>query len=318
MPSFIYSCLFYLLLPFVFVRLLWRSVREPEYRAVPLERLGFYQSSHPGNLIWVHAVSAGEAIAAVPLIRGLVAAGYRCLVTNMTPTGRERVRHLLGDLMKSQMGSGKQPVENCYAPYDTPTAISRFIRYNRPRMLIIIDTELWPNMIRQCRQREIPIALVNARMSAGSARGYGRIGLLSRPMMAALNLVATQTQQHAERFLALGVPAERIVVTGSIKFDALPPAAPRLESARHLTAGRPVLVGASTHDGEELALLRLLPALQEVIPNVLLILAPRHTHRSDSVSRLCESMGYQVTRFSTLPTSVCGCRMQGVVAGCHG
>ncbi len=287
---FIYTCLFYLLLPLLFVRLLWRGIKEPEYLSSPWERLGYYRSLYPGEVIWVHAVSAGETIAAVPLIQKLTATGKRCLLTNMTPTGRERARSLL------------PKVENCYAPWDLPTAVARFIRRNRPRILVVVDTELWPNTIRQCQKNGVKVILVNGRMSASSARGYKRIAPLSRPMMATLSRVATQTQQHASRFIELGVPAERLVVTGSIKSDAVHPREhqARLESARRLTASRPLVTAASTHEGEEASLLRILPVLQSAVPDALLVLAPRHPRRSDSVAQLIGSLGYEVIRFSDL------------------
>ena len=285
---FIYTGLFYLFLPLLFIRLLWRSIKEPEYLKAPWERLGFYRSSHPGEVIWVHAVSAGETIAAAPLIQKLTAAGKRCLLTNMTPTGRERARKLLPQ------------VENCYAPWDLPTALARFIRQNRPKMLVLIDTEIWPNTIQQCQKNGIKVLLVNGRMSASSARGYQRIAPLSRPMMLALSRVAAQTQQHANRFIALGVPAERLVITGSIKSDAPYPEEhqSRQEAARRLTASRPLVTAASTHEGEELQLLNTLPALQMAVPHALLVLAPRHPRRSDSVAQLIRAQGYEAVRFS--------------------
>ncbi len=295
----IYTGLFYLSLPLIFVRLLWRSIKEPGYRRSLRERLGYYRSPNAGDVIWVHAVSTGETIAAVPLIQGLVAAGNKCLVTNMTPSGRERTRSLIGISLANNIDQNTN-VENCYAPWDLPTAVARFIRRNRPRMLVIIDTELWPNMIRQCHKKGIKIALVNGRMSAQSARGYRRIAPLSRPMMASISLVAAQTQRHLNRFVALGVPTERVLVAGSIKFDAVYPKdhQARLEQARYLTGSRPLLTGASTHEGEEAALLNILPSLQSAVPGALLLLAPRHPHRSDSLAQLIRSRGYEVIRFS--------------------
>jgi 3-deoxy-D-manno-octulosonic-acid transferase len=284
-----YSAIFYLLIPFVLLRLLKRSLKEPGYRMAIPERFGFFRSKQPGKVVWIHAVSAGETIAAVPMVRRLLGRGYVCLVTNMTPTGRERVKVLLGD-----------DVENCYAPYDLPGSIDRFLRNNKPRMLITIDTELWPNMIEGCARRGVPTLLVNGRLSSRSAEGYGRIRPLILPMLRSLNLLAVQTPRHKDRFVSLGTDASKVHVTGSIKFDAVMAQgyADRLNRSRRRVAGRPILLGASTHNGEEAALLSLLPALQDLVPEILLVLAPRHTHRCEVVRRACESSGQSVVSFS--------------------
>ena len=283
MYRFLYSCLIYLAIPLILLRLLKRSLKEEGYRRSIKERFGCFRSERPGEMVWIHSVSAGETIAAAPLVQRLLDAGYPCLVTNLTPTGRDRTRVLLGDR-----------VENCYAPYDTPGAVRRFLDNNRPRLLVTIDTELWPNILAACALRGIPTALVNGRMAARSAAGYARFPL-TRPMLQSMVLVAVQTEPHAERFRELGADETKILVTGSIKFDGDYTAGheDRLARARELTAGRPVLLGASTHEGEEQALLDSLPALEGILPNVLLILAPRHTHRVDQVRKQCQSSGCQ-------------------------
>ena len=286
---FLYSCLFYLLIPLALARLLYRSLKEPDYRTDIFERFGFFKSAHAGEVIWVHAVSAGETIAAAPLINQLLAAGHACLVTNMTPTGRERVKTLLG---------GR--VENCYAPYDLPGSLGRFLEANRPKLMVTIDTELWPNTIAACAQRGVPTAIVNGRMASRSAEGYRRFDALSRPMMASLDLVAVQTEAHAQRFADLGASPAAVNVTGSIKFDGEYSVdhEARLTSVRSMVADRPVLLAASTHEGEEAALLETLGSLKAVLADVLVVLAPRHTHRADHVDRLCRGAGCQVQRLS--------------------
>jgi 3-deoxy-D-manno-octulosonic-acid transferase len=285
----LYSAIFYLLIPFVLLRLLKRSLKEPGYRAGILERFGFFRSKNPGKLVWIHAVSAGETIAAAPLVQSLLGQGYVCLVTSMTPTGRERVKALLAG-----------EVEDCFVPYDLPGSINRFLRNNEPRMLITIDTELWPNMIEACAQRGVPTLLANGRLSSRSAKGYRRIKPLIVPMLRSMSLLAVQTPQHKDRFVSLGADASKVHVTGSVKFDAVLARGyvDRLNRSRRLVAGRPILLGASTHDGEEAVLLSLLPALQELIPDFLLVLAPRHTYRCDQVRRALESMGQSVVSFS--------------------
>ena len=284
-----YSAIFYLLIPFVLLRLLKRSLKEPGYRVAISERFGFFRSKQRGKVVWIHAVSAGETVAAAPLVRSLLNRGYVCLVTNMTPTGRERVKALLAD-----------EVENCYAPYDLPGSIDRFLRNNQPRMLITIDTELWPNMIEGCARSGVPTLLVNGRLSSRSAEGYKRIAPLILPMLGSLTLLAVQTSQHKDRFVSLGTDASKVHVTGSIKYDALMTEGyvERLNRSRRRVAGRSILLGASTHNGEEAALLSLLPALQERVPDFLLVLAPRHTHRCNQVRRACESSGLSVVTFS--------------------
>jgi 3-deoxy-D-manno-octulosonic-acid transferase len=256
-----------------------------------MQRFGFFRSRYPGQVLWIHAVSAGETVAAAPLIRRLTALGYPCLVTNMTPTGRDRVDVLLGD-----------SVENCYAPYDLPGSLNRFLSVNRPGILITIDTELWPNMLAQCHKRGVKTMVVNGRMSARSAAGYQRIERLIRPMLESIDRFAVQTEQHRDRFIALGADKNRVTVTGSIKFDGEFSAGheQRSNRAQALTARRMVLLGASTHEGEEDALLSLLPALKGVVPEAFLILAPRHTHRCDHVAKLCAAAGFQAMSFSEL------------------
>ncbi|MGI9322814.1 MAG: 3-deoxy-D-manno-octulosonic acid transferase, partial [Pseudomonadales bacterium] len=245
----LYSLLFYLLSPLVLLRLLYRSLREPDYRRAPLERLGFFQTKATGPVLWIHAVSAGEMNAAAPLVKRLLALGHNCLVTNTTPAGRERCQSLLGNVAE---GAAEGSVENCYAPYDLPGSVKRFLRRNNPTALIIVDTELWPNMIHCCAERGIKTILVNGRLSAKSAAGYGRLRGLSARMMGSLDIVAVQTDAHAERFVALGAEASRVHVTGSIKFDgaAAMDAAAKAE-ALQARLGCPccLLLAASTHPG---------------------------------------------------------------------
>ncbi len=289
LSRFFYSFFFYLAIPFVLLRLLWRSRKEPEYRSSVSERFGYFRSEHAGEIIWIHAVSAGETIAAVPLIEILVDQGYHCLVTNMTPTGRDRVRSLLGS-----------KVENSYAPYDLPGSVARFLDANRPLMHIVVDTELWPNTLAACESLKVPALLVNGRMSIRSARGYQKISGLSKPMFESLTALSVQTQQHKQRFIELGAIEERVHVTGSIKFDAAEPgnAADSIDRARRMTGDRPVLLGASTHDGEESALIETFLAAKQELAGLLLVLVPRHTHRVSQVLGYCKGAGLTTTLFS--------------------
>lgn len=293
--SIFYNLLLIVVQPVVLLRLLWRSLRAPEYRHRVLERYGLYpgRPAPPGeSCIWVHAVSVGETVASVPLIRGLLRDYPRVpvLVTTMTPTGSERVRALLGDA-----------VAHVYAPYDLPGAVDRFLERFRPRLLIIIETELWPNMIARCRRRGVPVVLANARLSSRSADGYRRVGSLTRAMLGALDAAAIQTQAEAERFEALGLPPERAVVTGNMKFDMALSAADRDKAAGWRAAWQrtaPVWVAASTHEGEEAVVLAVHAALLAAHPGLLLVLVPRHPERFDEAVALSAALGLRTWRLS--------------------
>ena len=286
---YLYSFFFYLALPVVFLRLLWRSRKEPVYRSNLLQRLGFGEPLSSHKLIWVHAVSAGETIAATPLVLRLLSQGYEVLITNMTPTGRERAFGLLG-----------RRVENRYAPYDTPGAVKRFLRLTNPRALIIVDTELWPNMLHYAAARGVKTIVVNGRLSEKSTRGYQRISALSFPMMTSIFRVAAQSEPQGRRFVALGLEEQKLSVTGSTKFDVEHDKSP--SAASELLGpsfhDRFVLVAASTHHGEEEEMLKALTLLEKIVPDILLVLVPRHPYRAEEVLRLCKKSGFITQKHS--------------------
>ena len=288
----IYSFFFYLLIPAVILRLFWRSIREPLYRQTLLQRFGFvhFDLEDDRPLIWVHAVSAGETIAAVPLIRKLLAQGFEILVTSMTPTGRERVQTLLGE-----------SVLHCYAPYDLPGSVARFLERTNPQSLVIVDTELWPNIIHQCSTRHVKTILVNGRLSARSAAGYKKISRLTKAMLGEMDHVAVQTSAHGRRFLDLGLPESKLLVAGSIKFDHQLPAdfETRVEQLKKKIGDRLVVIGASTHAGEEEIILNACQAIRDSVSELLLVLAPRHPHRSDEVAELAQRKGERLIRHSS-------------------
>ena len=303
MPRLLYSCFFYLLLPLILLRLAWRSVRAPAYRRRIAERFGFYpralrrqlaESTQP--LVWVHAVSVGEVVAAVPLVRALQQRWPDCRihVTTMTPTGSERVRSLLGE-----------SVSHCYAPWDLPFAVDRLRQLLKPALLIIMETELWPNTIHQLAASGVPVLLANGRMSARSARGYQRFAALTRPMLAQLSAVAAQSGPDAERFIALGARPDRVVETGSIKLDVtlddtLRQRAAALKQQWFEPRPRRIWVAASTHAGEETVILDALRQLdRQQTDGVLLVLVPRHPERFNRVVELCEQRGFNTLRFSS-------------------
>ena len=250
----------------------------PAYRQRLPERLGFYPFKF-NRCIWIHAVSVGETIAALPLIKALQAryADLPILVTTMTPTGAARVKSALGD-----------SVSHAYLAYDLPDAVARFLRAMHPVMGIIIETELWPNLLAACRSEKIPVCLVNARLSDKSARGYQRIASITRDMLHGLALIAANGKVDAERFIALGARPKRVVVTGNIKFDLELPAnlSQRAAALRQgLGDKRFIWIAASTHAGEEEAVLAAHKKIRATRPDALLILVPRHPDRFDAVAK---------------------------------
>lgn len=291
-PRLVYNLLLVLSAPFVWLRLRVRAWREPAYAARRGERCGRVPAGISQGVVWIHVVSAGEANGAVPVVRGLSERlpGQRFLVTTMTPAGSAAVLHHLGDI-----------VEHCYAPYDFPWAVARFVARVRPRILVLMETELWPNLIRATRRAGAPVAVINARLSRHSARGYARVGCLTRQVLADIDSVMCQYQDTARRFKALGAPAERVAVTGSVKFDWAPPpdsADSVARLARVWAQGRPVWVAGSTHPGEEAVVLGAQAALVKSFPNLLLVLAPRHPTRTADIERLCAGAGLTAARWS--------------------
>lgn len=288
----LYTLLLHLALPVILLRLAWRAWRAPAYARRIGERFALgLPALRPGG-IWVHAVSVGESIAAAPLIRALQARHPELplTVTCMTPTGSERIRALFGDR-----------VQHCYLPYDLPWAASRFLDRLQPRLAVIMETELWPNHVHQCARRGIPVVLANGRLSARSARGYGRFARLTGPMLAEMRWLAVQSEAEAERFRALGANGEAVTVTGSIKFDlAVDPQLPERAAALRGQWGaqRPVWIAASTHAGEDEIVLAAHRQLLAGCPEALLILVPRHPERFDGVFELCRREGLASVRRS--------------------
>lgn len=285
---FLYSFLLYLLIPLALTRLAWRGLRNRGYWHRWAERFGFVPRLS-GPVLWLHAVSVGEVRASAPLVKALVRdyPGYRILITTMTPTGSATVRELFGD-----------SVVHCYVPYDLPTAVWRFLDRTRPQLALILETELWPNLFHQCRQRNIPLVLANVRMSEKSARGYRRFAGFTRATLANVSRVGAQTGQDAERIRMLG--AAQIEVTGSIKFDMDVPAdlGDKAAALRSGFGDRPVWTAASTRAGEEEYVLDAFARLRERTPRLLLLLVPRHPERFDSVAKLCHQRGFRIERRS--------------------
>ncbi|QXH56157.1 lipid IV(A) 3-deoxy-D-manno-octulosonic acid transferase [Pseudomonas maumuensis] len=289
----LYTLLFHLGLPLVALRLFLRGRKAPAYRARIAERFACGLPPMRQGGIWVHAVSVGESIAAAPLVRALLKQypDLPITLTCMTPTGSERIR---------AMFDGEPRVQHCYLPYDLPWAAGRFLDHVRPRLGIIMETELWPNHIHQCARRGIPVALANARLSERSARGYARFAGLTRPMLEEMSLIAVQTATEAERFRVLGARQECVQVTGSIKFD-LKVDDQLMLRARQLreqwgASQRPIWIAASTHDGEDGLILEAHRQLLNVHSDALLVLVPRHPERFATVHELCAGQFSTVRR----------------------
>ena len=290
----LYTLLHLLALPPVLIRQWLRGRREPGYRRDPLGRFGRVPWRVPGA-IWIHAVSAGEVQAAAPLVRGLQRRDPErpILVTVTTAVGRERAEALF---------AGEATVT--WLPWDLPWTHAAFLRRTRPRLLLIMETELWPNLLAACRRARVPVLLVNARLSGRSARGYARVPGATRAMLADLARILCQDDATAERLRALGMAPERLEVTGSLKFDPLLPEDlnERVAGARaRLGRDRRLLVMASTHEDEEARLLAAFTPLLRRHPHWRLVLVPRHPARFDAVWRLCRDSGLEPACWSAGP-----------------
>ncbi len=287
----LYTLLWYLLLPVLFARLGWRGRRAPDYRRRWGERLAL--GLRPLRLhasVWIHAVSVGEVLAAAPLIRMLLERypATPLVITTTTPTGSERVRALFGDR-----------VTHAYCPWDLPDALGRFHRAFNPRLVLVMETELWPNLVASAYKRAVPVLLVNGRLSLSSYLGYARLPALTEPMMGALARVLSQTEDEAARFRHLG--ADAVEVTGNIKFDLSLSDTLRDQAAglRSSFGQRPVWIAASTHEGEDQAVLEAHGWIRQTRPDALLVLVPRHPERFDDVSALIQEYGFGCVRRST-------------------
>ena len=302
MARWIYSALFYLAQPLVLLRLLWRARRQPEYRQHWAERYGFYvpRSIVAEKLLWLHAVSLGETRAAEPLIEALLAQypEHHLLLTHMTPTGRAA-----GGEICERYGAR---VSQAYLPYDLPGAVGRFLQHYAPHIGLLMETELWPNLLAAAKARDLPMLLLNARLSERSQRGYQRFLPLIRPALQALHGVAAQTAADAERLIDLGLPRARLHVCGNLKFDVTPSPEKRQLGAswRQQLGTRPVYLAASTREGEEALLLNAWLKRHEkrvengAAPDILLLLVPRHPQRFYEVVALLAARGLTFCRRS--------------------
>ena len=291
----LYTALFHLAAPIALARLWWRGRREPGYRRNIGERFGRYPQVEAQTrdarrpLLWLHAVSVGEVRGAAPLVRALREgyADHRMLVTCTTAAGRETALQLFGETASV-----------AYLPYDLPWVVTRFLDHFRPRLALVMETEVWPNLLAACRARGVPAVLANARLSEKSARGYRRLGTLAASAFASFSAVCAQDAASAERLRELG--AGDLTITGNLKFDAEPDTG-KLEEGRALKAllaGRKVLLLASTRDGEEQLLLDALVPVLPRLDGALLVLVPRHPQRFDAVAAQVAERGLALARRS--------------------
>ncbi|WP_413736534.1 lipid IV(A) 3-deoxy-D-manno-octulosonic acid transferase [Sodalis sp. RH21] len=281
----IYNIIIYLIQPLIWVRLLWRSRKAPAYRRRWAERYGYCQGKVKPGGIMLHSVSVGETLAAIPLVRAL-RHRYPFLpitVTTMTPTGSERVQSAFG-----------KDVHHVYLPYDLPDAMNRFLNHVNPKLVIVMETELWPNLIKALHRRKIPLVVANARLSARSAAGYKRFSGFVANIMRRITLIAAQTEDDGARFLDLGLKRNQLAITGSLKFDiSVTPelAARALTLRRQWASRRQVWIAASTHEGEETLLLQAHRQLLTAFPDLLLILVPRHPERFSAARDMTQKAG---------------------------
>lgn len=284
----LYTLAMYLATPLLVLRLLARGVRSRPYHRRWPERFGFFAAPGFSGSLWVHAVSVGEVNAAEPLIKALQRdyPNAPLVITTVTPTGTARVHQLFGD-----------SVFHVYLPYDLPFAVSRFLQRTRPRLALIVETEIWPNLYFACRRRGIPLMIVNARLSERSLRGYLPMRGLVRSALRCVRQIAAQSRTDAARYRLLGADPQQLLVTGNMKFDMPIPHGAVAEGAamrEHWGPRRPVWMAASTHEGEEMTALEAHLQVLKRMPDALLLLAPRHPERFRLVEHSVRSLGFAV------------------------
>ncbi len=285
---FIYSTLLTILLPFVYLRLLFKSLSLKSYRHRMAERFGFNVKKKDDVDIWLHAVSLGEVNAASALIDQLLIDGKKLLITTMTPTGSERVNSLYGNRVQHQ-----------YIPYDLPWFMKRFLRHWTPKKALIMETELWPNTIRQCSNQHIPLFLINARLSDHSFKGYKKFAFFFRTLIDKFHGILAQSEADSQRFKALASRTEIVHMAGNLKFDIDITKADKnlflFQDNR-----RPVIILASTHDDEEQQMLTIWNDFKRQLPQATLLIAPRHPERFQTVYELAVKKGFSTRLRSQL------------------
>ena len=289
---YLYNSVIYLFSPIIVLRLVFRGFKNSAYFLRWSERFAWNKIPHHENTVWIHAVSVGEVKAATPMIQSIRRQHPKVhfLVTTMTATGAQQVKTSLGDQATHQ-----------YIPYDFPGAVRRFLKQVQPLLVIVMETEIWPNLIRTTRARNIPLVYANVRLSERSYLRYKRFSSLLGPLLALVNGFAVQSQADAERVKLLGASLDAVRVTGSIKFEIRLPASLQ-EIAKVLRrewgVDRRVWVAGSTREGEEQLVLTVYGRLKQKLSDLLLVLVPRHPERFNSVAKMCQSSGLKIVRRS--------------------
>ena len=281
----VYILLIYLLAPFLIAYEAWQALTNPDYRGRLGQRLGYVPRRPQPGCVWIHAVSVGEVQAAAAVVRELQRrhAGIPIVITTVTPTGAQRAHALF-----------KDSVPHCYLPYDLPGAVSRFLDRIEPRVAMILETEIWPNLYAELGRRKIPLVLGSARLSLKSVDRYRRIASLFKDTLSHGMTIGAQTPADAERFRAMGAAVDRVQVTGNVKYDLEIPAATVAAGIALRTqwgCERPAWIAGSTHEGEEEAVLQAHVAVRTRHVNALLVLVPRHPQRFDNVRTLLRKRG---------------------------
>lgn len=290
----LYTIFLYLMIPYILLRLYWKGRAFPAYKQRILERFSLAKNLPQKTDVWLHAVSLGEVVAATPLIESMLANNYKVLVTTMTPTGSSEVRARFADRVMHQ-----------YLPYDLPWCLHKFFKRTAPKVGVIMETELWPNLIYIAKQHAIPLILANARISDKAFTHYKKLKFFFKPILSQFNTIGTQSELDQSRYIALGASPMNVLVLGNMKFDLKIPVIDK-DKANAFKAAfghtRSVLIAASTHEGEEDLLLANLDKLKQTIPNLILLIAPRRPERFNTVYELSEKYQFKTAKRSQFET----------------
>lgn len=295
MSRILYTVLFYLALPLVLLRLWWKGRKNPAYRLRIKERFGLVSFTCK-NAIWVHAVSLGETVAAIPLLEDLLQTypDHPLVLTNTTPTGSDKVLQHFG-----------KRVQHCYFPYDLPFVWRHFFNKIKPKFILIMETELWPNLLHYAKGQQVPVMLVNARLSDDSIKRYRYLQPLTRYMLNEIKIIATQSELDSERFKSLGADPKKVIHVGNLKFDVKVAAdlVTKAEALKAKFSHHPIWIAASTHKGEDEQILKIHQEILKIYPEALLIIVPRHPERFSETENLIKACGlsYQCKSKSDVP-----------------